>query len=499
MENNKRINWIKIGIEVLAIFVFVLLLVWLFPLPGKKNTKATNFGDNFDTFRESARKYYTNNKLPEESEKMTLQQLIDKKAIKPLYDKSGKACDADKSYVRITKINDKEYQLRIDLTCGNESDYVLETITTKEENCTPEEKTENNNNSSSSSSSSYSETKKLTQYRYYKKEIEKVTTYKCEDGYVLNGKTCVKVNDNQIAATAKYSEEKTLTMAPTRVTGATQTIYADVIVTNGNPQYYCEKGTIGADNLCHVNEQTYVSAKENKSTSSYAATNNQTYGNWQFNGSIDVTSTRSSNNTTRYDFKGSYTKNECTTSTVCVNLVTHYKYDVYKRSLNNNYSCPNGGSLSGDRCYTTNTSYYCENGTSPVNKQCLITKNTTYQPTITYTKNYTCPDGYQSTGSGASMVCYKTIKSDDTFYCSDSSYTLDRITNTCYKKLDKQITNYECPTGYTLNGTMCVANKDTKPAKKWTVCTIITSYTWNSKTTLEGWTRTEGTRVIEVK
>ena len=69
---NKRINWIKIGIEVLAVFVFILLLVWLFPFGSKKNNKGSDFGDNFNSFRESARSYYTTKNLPEDSEKLTL-------------------------------------------------------------------------------------------------------------------------------------------------------------------------------------------------------------------------------------------------------------------------------------------------------------------------------------------------------------------------------------------------------------------------------------------
>ena len=531
---NKRINWIKIGIEVLAVFVFILLLVWLFPFGSKKDNKGSNFGDNFDTYRESARKYYTEKNLPKDTEKLTLQDLIDKKAVRKLYDKTGKSCDTEKSYTRITKITDNEYQLRIDLTCGNESDYVLETIKfeTKidDDNNNTNNNTANNNsnNNNNTNNNGYSNTiakTKLTQYRYYKKEIIRNTTYKCEDGYILDGKYCVKASQNTAKATEKYSEEKTLTMEATKNIGGTKTIYADVIITDGNPQKYCEKGSIGADGKCHTSGTTQIDAETNTRTwcdngdrqsgnkcihsyeDSYAASETKSYTGWSYSSSIDVTSPRSSNDTTRYDLKGTYLKNECTTSSTCINYVTHYKYDVYKRSIVTNYSCPNGGSQRNGRCYIGRTSeydvhrettYYCKDGSTPVNKKCTVTTDIPFDPVITYTKDYKCPEGYNSKGSGLSMVCYKQVKDNDTFYCSDASYTLDTNTNKCYKKVPRELIGYDCPSGYTLNGTMCYGNAERIPAKPWTICTILTSYTWNSKTVLEGWTRTEGTRVIEI-
>ena len=529
---NKRINWIKIGIEVLAVFVFILLLVWLFPFGSKKNNNGSDFGDNFDSFRESARSYYTTKNLPEDSEKLTLQQLIDKKVVKKLYDKTGKACDTEKSYTRITKISDNEYQLRVDLTCGNESDYVLETLKfeTKDDNKNTADNnntnnnnnnTNNNNNKNSYNSNTIAKTK-LTQYRYYKKEIEKVTTYKCENGYILDGKTCVKAADNKVQSTNKYSEEKTLTMEATKVTGGTKTTYAEVIITNGNPQYFCEKGTIGADNKCHVTDTTYINAESRLSScGSYqesgsvciehyrrdvgATTSEKVYGEYTYTGSIDVTSQKNSTDTTKYVPKGQYVANACT-KPGCINVEVHYKYDVYTRSVTNKETCPSGGNPSGGRCYVDDTrthnrttEYYCKDGSTPVNKQCPVPVDKPFDPKVTYTKNYECPKGYDSKGSGASMVCYKNTTADDTFYCSDSSYTLDKAKNICYKKVPKELIGHDCPVGYTLNtaDNMCYGSKERIPAKKWTVCTIITSYTWNSKTVLEGWTRTEETRVIE--
>ena len=60
--------------------------------------------------KDAAITYYTADRLPTEvgaSQQMSLSDMIGKKLIVPLIDKNNKAVDVEKSYVKITKMNDE--------------------------------------------------------------------------------------------------------------------------------------------------------------------------------------------------------------------------------------------------------------------------------------------------------------------------------------------------------------------------------------------------------
>ena len=143
-------------IKLILVIVFVLLLLWLLPkflAPAIANninktnnpSNATNcktttcnntginaltsqiFQDNIDKMKEAAIKYYTDERLPKEvgnSDTMTLSDMIGKKLIIALIDKNNKACDVEKSYVKITKL-DEEYILKVNLKDSEKEDYIL--------------------------------------------------------------------------------------------------------------------------------------------------------------------------------------------------------------------------------------------------------------------------------------------------------------------------------------------------------------------------------------
>ena len=56
--------------------------------------------------------------------KLTLRDMLNNKMIIEFTDSNGKTCDADKSYVEVTKQNG-EYIFKTNLSCGNEEDYVI--------------------------------------------------------------------------------------------------------------------------------------------------------------------------------------------------------------------------------------------------------------------------------------------------------------------------------------------------------------------------------------
>ena len=85
------------------------------------------FANNIDRMKDAAISYYTDERLPKEvgdSDKMTLSDMIGKKLILALIDKNNKACDVEKSYVKITKVDD-EYILKVNLKDSEKEDYIL--------------------------------------------------------------------------------------------------------------------------------------------------------------------------------------------------------------------------------------------------------------------------------------------------------------------------------------------------------------------------------------
>ena len=139
-------------LKLILVIVFVFLLVWLLPkfiaptinktsngtsnkgcTTSTCNTSGINaltsqiFADNLERMKDAAINYYTDERLPKEVgqyDKMTLSDMIGKKLIVALIDKNNKACDVEKSYVKITKADD-EYILKVNLKDSEKEDYIL--------------------------------------------------------------------------------------------------------------------------------------------------------------------------------------------------------------------------------------------------------------------------------------------------------------------------------------------------------------------------------------
>lgn len=130
-------------LKLILIIIFVFLLIWLLPkfISPKLVTKTNEsteqvdissltsqiFSDNLEKMKDVAISYYTDERLPKEvgdSDQMTLSDMIGKKLIVALIDKNNKACDVEKSYVKITKLDD-EYILKVNLKDSEKEDYIL--------------------------------------------------------------------------------------------------------------------------------------------------------------------------------------------------------------------------------------------------------------------------------------------------------------------------------------------------------------------------------------
>lgn len=130
MENKRSFFIRDLIVRVLLIVLFIFLLMFLFPMPNLTPFYDSIFNDNVQTMKDAAEKWYTTERMPEkegEVKKLTLQDMLDKKLILPFVDKDGNACDAKKSYVTVRKSKD-EYIMKVSLTCGKQTDYIIEHI-----------------------------------------------------------------------------------------------------------------------------------------------------------------------------------------------------------------------------------------------------------------------------------------------------------------------------------------------------------------------------------
>ena len=117
-------------ISLILIIIFVLLLVWLLPMPNVDGLNDRIFNANIQEMKNAAIPYFTTDKLPQEigdSTTLTLQEMIDMKLLLPFTDKNCDSCDTRNSYVTLTKKEDS-YEMKINLKCNEEEDYILVTL-----------------------------------------------------------------------------------------------------------------------------------------------------------------------------------------------------------------------------------------------------------------------------------------------------------------------------------------------------------------------------------
>ena len=133
MEENRRFSWSDLFIKMILVIIFVLFTVWLLSLSNNGLSNSLNvltdniFSENMEKMRDVGKGYFTTERLPQkvgEVETLTLEKMYDKKLILELKDKNGNACSAKNSYVSIEKY-DNEYQMKVYLECGEESDYII--------------------------------------------------------------------------------------------------------------------------------------------------------------------------------------------------------------------------------------------------------------------------------------------------------------------------------------------------------------------------------------
>lgn len=441
-------------IQLIFIVIFVVLLVWLFPTKDwlKENyfgntyveEKETiiddeKFVNNINNMLEASKNYFGYNvNLPEnidDTVKVTLQELVDNHIMIMPKDSNGKKCDGN-SYAIITKTS-VGYSIKVSLTCGNDSDYIIRTVGCDpfcQDNCTQKCQLEYqyskkiNGYFTNWSAWSEWETNKKTATKYLKVEEKTVTTKVCPSGYTLNSEQtyCVKtVNEDAsvLATTYKscpsgysFNSDKTLCVKTTN----------SKVETSATVNYSCKSGyTLTSDNKCVKNSS---STKELDASYTYSCPTGYTLnGNKCYK-----TETISSNVTSKktcisgYSYIGS---NKCQKVSV-VNSIT--------------------ASTSGAKC-SISYEIDCENGCKTIAKEtCIVDAGTSY--------TYSCPTGYELSSDKKSCITTVSIDATKTYSCSNGTLKGDKciITDSKTETINSNV-NYSCSNG-SLNNNKCITD-----------------------------------------
>lgn len=143
-EGNKHLsfNWKSLVIKLVILVVIIFLAGWIIiKVTGKSNNNSNNtlaasdkdYITNISSMKTAAFEYYTTSKLPTkvgETDKLTLTQMLNQKLLID-FTEDGKTCDTDASYIQVTKTADGNYALKVSLTCGKKSDFIVTTIENK--------------------------------------------------------------------------------------------------------------------------------------------------------------------------------------------------------------------------------------------------------------------------------------------------------------------------------------------------------------------------------
>lgn len=457
MEERNGLTIKGLLIRLILIIIFIFLLIWLFPMPDLKPLNNQIFAENMDRMRDVAKSYYTLERLPKDfntSKKMTLKQMIDEHLILPLMDSNGNYCDEEDSYVKITKL-ENEYIIRIQLSCTDKKDYVIEHYGCYDicsDKCKMLETTTSANKATTNVKVTTTKNNgKLYEYQFVKNVCtDKFDKYVCPSGYYLVGDKCVKNGSETITKDA-YKNVSNITSTDTKdakpivstsdekepasckVTTLTSTIDAtpsssvvDEIITGtqkvtANKKYtYDVKGAVGTVKTVtadYIKIQNYDVIEATKIATGYKWTYVSTLTSDQSNLAF-------TNDTEKLVLVDSW--EELTCKKTCFTTGKIYKYYRYKKEATGySYSCD---AFPGYEKYGTDK---CRKATN------ITTK---------------CPDGYTNNGSSCT-------KQEVTYSCSKygADYKLDETKKTCTKLVG---VSYSCPAGTTKTSDEKYCNKN---------------------------------------
>ncbi len=499
----RTFSWSDLFIKVIIVLIFILFTIWLISLPNRKNRNSTNnintnvnaFSENINQMRDVGQSYFTTERLPEnvgDVKKITLERMYKNKMLLTLTDKNGKACSAKNSYVSVEKMNN-EYQMKVYLECGDDSDYIIVTMgcynycktadICEKESVLDKEEGDNTVISNPNTEYQYSKstggvwgawsqfsnwlTTSVAKNDYTDVETKVVSEQNGSSERVLTGvASCPAVNNYRLASNVNgvctYVTDGTSTSNPTCPSVSGYTLSGR----NGFTCNYTKTGTSTSNPTC-PSVSGYTLSGRNGFTCNYSKTGTSTSnptcpsvsgytlsGRNGFTCNYTKTGTSTSNPTcpsvsgykltSRNGFTCNYSKSGTSTTNPTCPSVSGYKLTSrngftcnYSKTNTNNSKCPNGWVGNDGKCYentgasTTTRTATCPSGYSKSGSTC--TKNATSSTTRTAT----CPSGYYQSGS----TCVQNTTS-----------TTTRIAT--------------CPSGYYQSGDLCSTNTLVRMTKR---------------------------------
>ena len=471
MEDERRINVVKVLLKLIVVVLVILFSAWIVTKLCSNNNPINSdklvdqvFQDNLNRMKEVGISYFTLERMPKnvgDKEKITLQDMYDKKLILEVRDEENNLCSDTDSYIEVEKYND-EYQMKVNLSCSNRKDYIIVVMGCynycKNEICEKQEQdviTDSNNGSQQNM---------VIEYEYYKATNGKWTDWSAWSAWQ---KTYLEPTEYRKVETKVVQEGYTYEST------IEEDEYADVII--GCPSGYslnsegtkCKKISNETTNPVCPTISGYTLYNQDGFTCKYKSNTTAnpvcpTISGYTLYNQDGFTCKYKSNTTvnpvcptisgyTLYNQDG-FTckyKSNTTVSQVCPSLNGYTIISdqssgwtcVYKKYLSQGQglSVPQNTSTRIYEFVTTALIHDCDT--------CSYYSGVIYNIFARKTQSAVCPSGYTKIGNS----CVKT--KTNTATCP-SGYT--KIGNSCVKTKTNTAT---CPSGYTKIGNSCVKTK----------------------------------------
>ena len=477
MEDERRINIVKVLLKLIVVVLVILFSAWIVTKICSNNNPINSnklvdqvFQDNLNRMKEVGISYFTLERMPKnvgDKEKITLQDMYDKKLILEIRDEENNLCSDTDSYIEVEKYND-EYQMKINLSCSNRKDYIIVVMGCynycKNEICEKQEQdviTDSDNDSQQNTVIEYEYYKATngkwtdwsawsawqktylepTEYRKVEtKVVQEDYTYEntieedeyadviisCPSGYSLNseGTKCKKISNettnpvcptisgytlyNQDGFTCKYKSNTTANPVCPTISG--YTLY-------NQDGFTCKyKSNTTVSQVCpSLNGYTIISNQSSGWTCVYKKYLRQGQG----------LSVPQNTSTRIYEFVTTALIHDCDTCSYYSGVI----YNIFVRKTQSAV-CPSGYTKIGNSCVKTKTNTAtCPSGYTKIGNSCVKTK----------TNAATCPSGYEKINNTCKKVYYKSI-----IKSCPTGFTLTNETNQrCYKKVTSVITMHD--------------------------------------------------------
>ena len=471
MEDERRINVVKVLLKLIVVVLVILFSAWIVTKICSNNNPINSdklvdqvFQDNLNRMKEVGISYFTLERMPKnvgDKEKITLQDMYDKKLILEVRDEENNLCSDTDSYIEVEKYND-EYQMKVNLSCSNRKDYIIVVMGCynycKNEICEKQEQdviTDSNNDGQQNT---------VIEYEYYKATNGKWTDWSAWSAWQ---KTYLEPTEYRKVETKVVQEDYTYEST------IEEDEYADVII--GCPSGYslnsegtkCKKISNETTNPVCPTISGYTLYNQDGFTCKYKSNTTAnpvcpTISGYTLYNQDGFTCKYKSNTTvnpvcptisgyTLYNQDG-FTckyKSNTTVSQVCPSLNGYTIISdqssgwtcVYKKYLSQGQglSVPQNTSTRIYEFVTTALIHDCDT--------CSYYSGVIYNIFARKTQSAVCPSGYTKIGNS----CVKT--KTNTATCP-SGYT--KIGNSCVKTKTNTAT---CPSGYTKIGNSCVKTK----------------------------------------